>query len=79
MSESDTLDVKHIEKKEYDDNTFMSFGKYKGRRLKDVPDSYLYWLFEHTDCEKLLKDYAENRLEGYDPNGDTHNDYDYDY
>jgi putative quorum-sensing-regulated virulence factor len=27
----------------YGDYTLIPFGKYKGRRLMDVPDDYLYW------------------------------------
>lgn len=32
--------------KAFDDDTPMPFGKHKGKRLEDVPASYLLWLWD---------------------------------
>lgn len=35
-----------------DDNDLMPFGKHKGKKLMDVPDDYLIWLYQNiTDKE----------------------------
>jgi len=39
------------------DNSKMPFGKYKGRRMIDVPDEYLLWL--HEELEKKCSNYAQ--------------------
>ena len=33
------------------DEDVMTFGKHKGAKLKDVPDSYLLWLYETDWCK----------------------------
>jgi hypothetical protein len=60
---------------EITDESFMRFGKHKGKKLKDVPDQYLWWLYSETDLHKTdgpLYDYCEDRLEGYYPDDLPH-------
>lgn len=68
---NDIPTLKDLEKlKTVSDDTVMTFGKWKGTKLKRVPNSYLYWLFNETQLRKdhpELYDYCEERLEEYDP------------
>lgn len=32
----------------WDDDSRMTFGKYKGVAMRDVPDSYIRWLADQT-------------------------------
>lgn len=48
---------------EYTDDTIVTFGKYRGERLGDVPGSYLLYLYESQDGiqnPKLLKYVEDN-------------------
>lgn len=40
----------------------MPFGKYKGRRLIDVPAVYLLWLYENGLDHEALKNYIIDNL-----------------
>lgn len=51
---------------EVTDNTPMPFGKHKGVKLKDVPDSYLYWVFCECKIDPHFHAYLDDRLEGYE-------------
>ena len=43
----------------------MPFGKYKGRELRDVPDSYLLWLLDNCeDISPTLREAIERHLDG---------------
>jgi len=44
------------------DNTIMWFGKYKGVKLKDVPDEYFKYLIDNKISFKGIKDYSKSRL-----------------
>jgi len=50
---------------EYHDDTIMKWGKYAGKRLGDIPDSYLRWFLsqEWCDNEPELVEYANQCLE----------------
>jgi hypothetical protein len=37
----------------------MSFGKYKGQRLGDIPDGYIRWLWEDTDVKNYVGEDTE--------------------
>tara|TARA_R100000773_G_C4221396_1_gene120591 strand:+ start:10929 stop:11189 length:261 start_codon:yes stop_codon:yes gene_type:complete len=37
------------------DEFTMWFGKYKGEKLKDIPDDYLSWYVKNGSNEKLVK------------------------
>jgi uncharacterized protein (DUF3820 family) len=41
---------------EYSDYTQLPFGKYKGKRLADVPDDYLRWWIEQHDRYSMSLD-----------------------
>ena len=42
--------------REYDDQTLMPFGKYKGTELGKLPESYVNWLYEQENLsDKLLQ------------------------
>lgn len=43
----------------FEDNNIMSFGKYKGQPLGDIPDSYIIWMFENTDIKESIKEDTE--------------------
>ena len=42
-----------------DDNSPMPFGKYRGKKMIDVPASYLLWLYENGNTFGEMKDYLE--------------------
>jgi uncharacterized protein (DUF3820 family) len=43
------------------DESIISFGKYKGEKLANIPPDYLIWLFDNGKCFGDLKKYiAEN-------------------
>lgn len=37
---------------DFNDDTKMPFGKHKGAKLKDVPASYLLWLYGQMEAQK---------------------------
>jgi len=43
----------------YTDDSIMPFGKYKGRRLEDVPAGYLIWLYDNGLDRGPLREYIE--------------------
>ena len=45
-----------------DDNDLMPFGKYKGKKIIDVPDEYLLWLYDRLHSGVLL-DYIYDNLD----------------
>ena len=49
-----------------DDDSPMPFGKHKGQRLGDVPDSYFKWFLNQAWCDDYqdLVEYANNVTEG---------------
>jgi uncharacterized protein (DUF3820 family) len=52
----------------YDDETIMPFGVHKGKKLKDVPDDYLLFLYQSTNIYGELKDYIKDNLEAIKEN-----------
>ena len=65
-------DLKKLEP-EVTDETVLDFGCHKGKKLRDIPDKYLDWLFgEKWFSEKYPKihEYLEDRLENYDSRDD---------
>lgn len=40
----------------------MPFGKHKGKKLKDVPESYLKWMLENVNLKPLLKSAVQTHL-----------------
>ena len=48
----------------YTDLDIIRFGKYKGKRLGDLPPDYLQYLFDHVkNLEIGLKKYIQNKIE----------------
>lgn len=48
---------------EYDDDTAMTFGKFKGTCLRDVPASYLHWLWTKRPLsDKPLEAYIKKNI-----------------
>jgi hypothetical protein len=47
----------------------MPFGKYKGRELADVPESYLVWVLEHAQAAGPVLRAAIRRRLGLGPDG----------
>jgi len=43
----------------FEDNNIMSFGKYKGKPLGEIPDSYIIWMWENTDLKESIKEDTE--------------------
>lgn len=41
----------------------MTFGKFKGQKLANVPASYLIWLFDNGKCSGELKKYIEENMD----------------
>ncbi len=37
-----------------EDTDIMTFGKYKGQKLFDIPDSYIVWMWETTTIKQDL-------------------------
>lgn len=46
------------------DSSIMTFGKYKGRHLRQVPDDYLVWMWQYqlggADLLEYIKDNLDN-------------------
>lgn len=45
------------------DKSIMSFGKYKGEKVCNVPASYLLWLHSTGKCFGELKKYIEENMD----------------
>lgn len=45
------------------DNTILTFGMYKDRKLANVPGEYLLWLLRENKCSGELKDYILDNKE----------------
>ena len=45
------------------DDSIITFGKYKGQKLANVPPEYLLWLYENGNVYGELKAYIADNLE----------------
>ncbi len=45
--------------KSLDDTSKMPWGKYAGKPLADLPETYLVWLWNETDLRDALRDDSE--------------------
>lgn len=45
------------------DETVIWFGKYKGSKLKDIPDSYFQYLLDNNISFRGIKNYSNKRLQ----------------
>lgn len=52
------------------DTSIMPFGKHKGERMCDIPDSYLLYIYENNMCysEKVVRDYIHDNLDAIKEN-----------
>lgn len=41
------------------DDNIMAWGKYRGRPLSDIPDTYIRWMYEETDLKEHVKEDTE--------------------
>ena len=46
------------------DQSLMSFGKYKGHKLANVPAEYLIFIYNEYDLKPNLKQYIKDNLQG---------------
>ena len=46
------------------DTSLMPFGKFKGKKMIDVPAKYLLYLYEHGLSAGSAKDYIIDNLDG---------------
>lgn len=54
------------------DSSILQFGnKHKGKKLADVPDSYLLWIYENLNLPLDLKQYIESNLDAIKHNTKT--------
>lgn len=57
---------------EYNDDSVMPFGKHKGKRMGDIPYTYLCWLLENCNhLNKKFVEYLEDKLENYTRDEDS--------
>lgn len=46
------------------DNTVITFGKYEGTKLANIPASYLLWLYEKvSSLDRSIKAYIEDNMD----------------
>ena len=45
------------------DRSFMTFGKYAGIRMANVPAEYLIWIYENKKCRADVAEYVKENLD----------------
>lgn len=40
------------------DDSLMPYGKYKGKKMANVPPDYLIWLYDNGKCNEQVKRYV---------------------
>jgi len=61
------------------DNDIMPFGKYKGKKLIDIPANYLLFLHSNKSTNQDILDYIEDNLDALKEesiNNAKHSDFD---
>lgn len=48
--------------KRLEDNDLMPHGKYKGQKMKDVPDHYLIWAYINDRLKPEVSRYVKNNF-----------------
>jgi uncharacterized protein (DUF3820 family) len=46
-----------------DDNSKMTFGKYAGVKMANIPPDYLLWLYENAKLYGEVKEYIEDNMD----------------
>lgn len=47
----------------------MTFGKYKGQEVENIPTSYILWALENTTMGKSLEDEMQSQLQAREGEG----------
>lgn len=45
------------------DNSLMPYGKYKGKKMANIPASYLLWMYRNDKLFKALEVYVEENMD----------------
>lgn len=45
------------------DETIMPWGAHKGKKMANVPDYYLKWIYENNKCSPEIKAYIEDNAQ----------------
>lgn len=45
------------------DNSLMPYGKYKGKKMANLPASYLLWMYRKDKLFKALEVYVEENMD----------------
>lgn len=45
------------------DNSLMPYGKYKGKKMANMPASYLLWMYRNDKLFKALEVYVEENMD----------------
>ncbi len=54
---------KEEQKEEKEQEFLMPFGKHKGKKMSEVPDSYLLWLSDEGTTTGLLRAYIDDNIQ----------------
>jgi len=46
-----------------EDESLMPTGQHKGKRMDEVPDSDLYWMYVNNKCSKDVREYIVDNLD----------------
>lgn len=46
----------------FTDSTIMPYGKYQGKKMSDIPASYLIWLHNNGKCSPLVAAYIKENI-----------------
>ena len=49
--------------KKITDNSLMPYGKYKGKKMANIPASYLLWMYRNDKLFKALEVYVEENMD----------------
>jgi uncharacterized protein (DUF3820 family) len=47
----------------FTDESIMTFGKYKGEKMANIPAEYLIWLYENSNIFGEIKEYIKENLD----------------
>ena len=53
-----------VMQQEIDDNSIMPFGKFKGKKMVNIPAHYFLWLYDNGCSHEGVKKYIINNLDG---------------
>ena len=50
------------------DESDMPYGKHKGKKMKDVPDDYLLYIYENQQCSEAVRLYISENMDAIQKN-----------